>query len=352
MWNQARIRRFRRRILDWYEREKRTLPWRSDADPYRVWVSEIMLQQTQVRTVLPYYERFLERFPDLQTLAAAPESEVLSLWSGLGYYSRPRNMRRAAQKIVNEFGGKFPDTTEALLQLPGVGRYTAGAIRSIVFNSPEPVVDGNVKRVICRLHGIRRRVSENYFWKEAAILVSRTRPADFNQAIMELGALVCTYRRPACGDCPVRGFCEARLRGIQEQIPAGKNARATSSVELVLLVVRRAGEVLVTSKSAASFVPGRYALPGCVLERGRSPEAAARELLHEISASPFEIHARASIRHTITFRRLTAHVFHADAGGARIRAATCRQFSWIACSNFDRFVTSALYSKALNSADS
>ncbi len=349
VWDRATVRHFRHRLLEWYRREKRTLPWRSDPDPYRVWISEIMLQQTQVRTVLPYYERFIERFPDMQTLASAPESEVLELWAGLGYYSRARNLRLAAQKIASELGGKFPDTREGLLQLPGIGRYTAGAIRSIAFHSPEPVVDGNVRRVIGRLYGARRKIPEQYFWTQAEALISRAHPSDFNQALMDLGALVCTYRRPACGDCPVQEYCLARRMGIEDQVPAARNARAYLAVELVLLVVQHADKVLVTSKSAGAYIPGPYGFPGRVLSRGVSPENAARNLIRKMLGSTVPLRSRAGIRHAITFRRITAHVFQADVSNGGLKAKDCR---WVQRLEIDRFITSALYRKALNSANS
>ena len=351
IWDQAKIGRFRRRLLEWFAREKRELPWRSDRDPYRVWISEIMLQQTRVRTVVPYYERFVERFPDLQSLASSAEGEVLSLWAGLGYYSRARNLRLAAQKIAAELGGIFPDTTEGLLQLPGIGRYTAGAIRSIAFNSPEPVVDGNVKRVMARLAGIRRRLPESFFWTQAKAWVSRTRPSEFNQGLMDLGALICTYRRPACGSCPVSGFCEARRQGVQDQIPPTRNGRKSLTVELVLLVLHRAEDVLVTTKRAAAYVPGRYGLPGRVLGRGQSPESAARDLVRRILGSTIPLRAGARIRHAITFRRLAAHVFHAEAGDSVREVPARKNHLWISRAETNRFITSALYRKALNSAD-
>ncbi len=349
IWKKEKVRRFQRRLLAWYESEKRMLPWRSKPDPYRVWISEIMLQQTQVQTVLPYYQRFLKRFPDLPSLAAGSEREILTLWAGLGYYSRARNLRLAAQKIMRDFEGRFPDTLETLLELPGIGRYTAGAINSIAFSSPQPIVDGNVRRVISRLHGIQSGAPESFFWAQAEGWVSRKRPSDFNQAIMELGALVCMHHRPACGKCPVRKFCEARRQGIQDQIPARRKSRAPVNIELVLLILERADKLLISAKSAVAYIPGPYVLPTCILERGNSPEITARELARGILGVAAPVHARARVRHAITFRRLLVHVFQSSVNDAVRDIGRTDELEWIPRSEIDRFITSALYRKALNS---
>ncbi len=349
VWNLGKIRRFQRHILDWYGSEKRDLPWRSHPDPYRVWISEIMLQQTQVQTVLPYYQRFLERFPDVESLAAGTETEVLRLWSGLGYYSRARNLRHAAQKIMCEFRGGFPDTMEKLLDLPGIGRYTAGAIHSIAFNSPQPVVDGNVKRVISRLHGIQDRIPESFFWAQAEAWVSPERPADFNQAVMELGALVCTHRKPACCECPARIFCVARKKGIQDQIPSPRIGRTPERVELAVLILECAGNLLLSGRHPAPYIPGRYALPGCILNKRESPELAARRLARSVLGLTIPIQPHGSIRHTITYRRIVAHVFHTALSGTPGNRPLHEDLLWVARSEIDRFLTSALYRKALKS---
>jgi A/G-specific adenine glycosylase len=347
IWDGDKVRRFQHRLLAWYEAQRRDLPWRTDPNPYRVWISEIMLQQTQVRTVLPYYERFLARFPDLKSLAGASEPEVLSLWAGLGYYSRARNLRLAARKIMRDFNGRFPDRIEDLLKLPGIGRYTAGAIHSIAFNSPQPIVDGNVKRVISRLHGIQGGAPESFFWKQAEAWVSRVRPADFNQAVMELGALICTHRKPGCRHCPVLRYCEARKRGIQDRIPASRAGRATENVELVMLVLERAGKLLVCDKGALPYIPGPYALPAALLKKGDSPEDTARKLARRILGVSTRIGSETRINHAITYRRLVAHAFYANIDPRRKNLPAPPDHKWIARSELDRFITSALYRKAL-----
>jgi len=306
-----------------------------------------MLQQTRVRAVLPYYTRFLERFPDAASLARAPEGEVLSLWAGLGYYSRAKNLRLAAQMIMRDFGGKFPEIFEDLLKLPGVGRYTAGAIHSIAFNAPQPIVDGNVKRVITRLHGISAGAPESFFWEQAAAWISRTRPADFNQAVMELGALVCTRHKPECGSCPVSRFCEARRKGIEQRIPAPRSVRPTERVELVMLILERQGSVLACERAVYRFIPGPLSLPTAALSSGDLPENAATSLARRILGLPVRLRARARINHAITYRRLIVHLFYGDVDRRGLAPARPPGHQWIPRSDLAVCLTSALYRKAL-----
>ena len=204
-------------LLKWYDGARRDLPWRHSRDPYAIWISETMLQQTRVETVIPYYERFLERFPDVYALASADTDDVFGQWAGLGYYSRARNLQAAAQQVVDGFAGRLPDEAEALRTLPGIGRYTAGAVASIAFDRPEPLVDGNVARVLARLLGIREDIKQSAvvqrLWEEATALVQGPRPGDFNQSLMELGATVCTPRSPQCEACPLRRRCGRPPRG-------------------------------------------------------------------------------------------------------------------------------------------
>src|SRR5258708_23112422 len=240
---------FRKSLLDWFRQFQRDLPWRKTKDPYRVWLSEIMLQQTRVAAVIPYYERFLERFPDIASLAGAPEEEVLRLWSGLGYYSRARNLRNAARQIVAEFGGVFPKTREEILSLSGIGDYTASAITSIAFNKRAAVLDGNVVRVLSRLEAIRGDLRERKKWQawqvEADRLIASAVPGDWNQAMMELGATICTPRAPQCLLCPVAAHCEARKLGIAETLPEVRKKRDTVNVALAsLILVNPRGETL------------------------------------------------------------------------------------------------------------
>jgi len=231
---------FRKQLLAWFRQFQRDLPWRGTRDPYRVWLSEIMLQQTRVAVVVPYYQRFLERFPNLHALAAAPEEEVLRLWSGLGYYRRARNLQKAAQQIVAEHGGEFPSRLEDVLALQGVGNYTARAILSIAFEKKHAVLDGNVLRVLARLGAVRGDLRASVGSKElqncANAYLDRESPGDWNQAMMELGATLCAPKSPQCLLCPVAQFCKARKRGIADLLPEKRKKRATVLIRLAAAV--------------------------------------------------------------------------------------------------------------------
>ena len=251
----ARNAEFRTRLLAWYDANARDLPWRKDPDPYRVWVSEIMLQQTRVAAVIEHYHEFVRRFPTVQKLAAAKEASVLAAWSGLGYYRRARMLRAAAKVIVRDFGGRFPETATEWRELPGIGRYTAAAIASIAFGSPVAVVDGNVERVLARTSG--ERLTGERLWRAAEDSLDRQRPGDFNQAVMELGATVCTPRAPACLTCPVVELCAAR-----GELPVGTTGAPPKKREIHYALHRRNGSVLLVQRPAdVRLMPGMWELP-------------------------------------------------------------------------------------------
>jgi A/G-specific adenine glycosylase len=240
MVNGRELASFRKLLLGWFRQFQRDLPWRRTRDPYRIWLSEIMLQQTRVKAAIPYYQRFLQRFPDVHVLAAAPPEEVLRLWSGLGYYSRARNLQKAAQQIVSKHGGRFPGRFEDAMALPGIGTYTAAAILSIAFGEKHAVLDGNVARLLTRLQAIRGNIRESRRWRalqeSADRLLELESPGDWNQAVMELGATLCTPRSPQCLLCPVAQFCEGRRLGIVESLPEKRMKRATVEVTLAAAV--------------------------------------------------------------------------------------------------------------------
>ncbi len=230
-----------RALEAWFENDHRVMPWRQTRDPYKIWISEVMLQQTQVTTVIPYYERFIAKLPTVEALASAPEDVVLSLWSGLGYYSRARNLQKGAKYLVDNFGGTFPRDRETLLETPGIGPYTAGAILSIAFGLKVPIVDGNVQRVFARYYAwpdaIETKPSQNFFWEKAKEWVeASTDPRTLNQAIMELGATVCIKGKPKCGVCPLQKNCSAFTKDIQESLPVRKPKR--DKVDLYWLAIR------------------------------------------------------------------------------------------------------------------
>ena len=232
---------FRRRLLSWFAERKRDLPWRLTRDPYRIWISEIMLQQTRVVAVIPYYEQFVAKFPTVRALARARSETVLARWAGLGYYSRARNLHRAANLIATRHGGSFPKDYAATMALPGIGRYTAAAVLSIAYNQPLAVLDGNVARVLARVGAVRGDLRAPEMWRNlettAQNLLSRKVPGDWNQAMMELGATVCTPKSPRCEECPVARWCQARKLGIAEELPAKRIKRATENVTLAAAVL-------------------------------------------------------------------------------------------------------------------
>lgn len=343
IWDGEKTRNFQRLLLRWYARHKRELPWRNDRSPYRIWIAEVMLQQTRVDAALPYYERFLARFPDVCSLASASEDDVIALWAGLGYYSRARNLRLAAIEIVRDFGGRLPPDLDLLVKLPGIGRYTAGALCSIAFNQAQPAVDGNVRRVISRLQGIQERAPEPILRARAAALIPGGRASDFNQALMELGALVCVPD-PLCGRCPARRLCAGRANGRASGIGRPRQKTGTVPVELTVLVAENEGTILLTDSGAADFIPGRRHLPARLVAPGGSPADTARILARAAIGCEVQPRRRGVLRHAITYRRITVHVFSCKAGGALPPGPAVQ---WIPLAQATGLLTSSLYRKAL-----
>ncbi len=270
---------FAARLVDWFRTHQRDLPWRRTRDPYKIWVSEIMLQQTRVETVIPYYERFLERFPTLEALAEAPEEDVLKLWEGLGYYSRARNLQTAVREVQSSYGGKVPDEPRDIATLKGVGPYTAGAILSIAYGKPEPAVDGNVMRVLSRFFLLRDDIAKPATRKKMEKLLRSTIPeeaaGDFNQALMELGATICTPRSPHCLICPVMESCEGRLAGEEEALPVKTKAKPPRDERrLAALIMGRGGQtgrILVRRRPETGLLAQMWELPH-VLASAETPE--------------------------------------------------------------------------------
>ncbi|WP_162011855.1 A/G-specific adenine glycosylase [Streptococcus sp. S784/96/1] len=266
MWNEEKIADFRRTLLAWYDREKRDLPWRRTSDPYKIWISEIMLQQTQVITVIPYYERFLDWFPTVKTLADAPEEKLLKAWEGLGYYSRVRNMQAAAQQIMTDFNGKFPETYEGISSLKGIGPYTAGAIASIAFGLPEPAVDGNVMRVMARLFEINYDIGDpknrNIFQTVMEILIDPDRPGDFNQALMDLGTDIESAKTPRPDESPIRFFCAAYLHGTYDKYPIKAPKKKPKPLQIQAFVIQnKKGEFLLEKNNNDRLLGGFWSFP-------------------------------------------------------------------------------------------
>ena len=321
------LRTFRKQLLGWFRQSQRDLPWRRTKDPYRIWLSEIMLQQTRVAAVIPYYERFLERFPDVNALAAAPQEEVLRLWSGLGYYSRARNLQHAAQQIVVKHGGVFPRDEAEALRLPGVGRYTAAAILSIAYGAKHAVLDGNVARVLARIFAVRGNLRAKR-WQglqtQANALLDPKSPGDWNQAMMELGATLCTPRAPQCLLCPVAQFCRARELGLAESLPAARKKRATVEITLASAVLLDPGgrTLLLPPPQSSETHPSQSEVSVLVSKMWHFPTIAvatnaAAELCGFVTqllrglpkTTPFVLQPVATVHHAVTYRAITIHAF-------------------------------------------
>ena len=330
----------RRALLTWYSRSRRDLPWRRTRDPYRIWVSEIMLQQTTVRAVIPYYRRFLRRFPTLRSLSRARLPSVLAAWSGLGYYRRARHLHAAARMIVRDSGGRFPRAIDDLLDLPGIGRYTAGAILSIAFGQHHPVLDGNIARVLARWRLLRGDPASSAMlrrlWDLATTLVTgAAAPGDLNQALMELGATVCTPVAPGCSACPVRRGCMARIAGAQERIPLPRRRREPIVVRSAVALVTRDGRCLVRRRGRTGLLDGMWELPA--LDDG----AGAGDL--RLRRGP----RLTTVRHTITYRRMLVDVHRAHL----LAEPRGSDFRWIRPGRPGRLPSSSLLGKVFASLD-
>ena len=331
------------RLLAWYRRARRDLPWRRTSDPYRIWLSETMLQQTRVETVIPYYERFLARFPTLDALAAADSEDVLRAWAGLGYYARARNLQRAAAAVVRDHGGLLPRDPAALAALPGVGRYTTGALRSIAFGERAALVDGNVKRVLARLSAWRAPTDAE-LWQRAEAWVPEKDAGDWNQALMELGATVCTPRGPTCLLCPVESLCGARRAGDPEAFPAPRKRALVRTVRWIAGVVERRGRVLLVRRPGEGLFAGLWELP--TLEGGDAARLAAALLARTgIRSAPAGPLGR--VRHLLTHRDLRLQVVRLTDSGGRLERAARREARFCGARELDRLPLSALAKKAL-----
>ena len=325
--------KFRKALLGWYRRNcRKDLPWRKTRDPYAIWISEAMLQQTQVSTVIPYYARFLRLFPTVETLSQAPLTDVLDSWSGLGYYSRAKNLHAGASVIVREYGGKLPFGCEELQKIPGIGRYTAGAIASIAFDRPVPALDGNGVRVLTRYLGIREDPRQSKvqrkLWETLKRVVSARYPGDMNQALMDLGATLCTPRNPRCSDCPVVSGCKAFRNGWQEQIPLAKESPSRKKIHYVCGLLEKSGSVLLARRPITTLLPGLWEFPGGDIDRGEPAQDALGRRLEErlgITAQPLKRTIR--LKQLLSHRELWIEAFRCRPEG-RGEASTDRSHPW------------------------
>ena len=331
----------RRNLLRWYDGNKRDLPWRRAPDPYGVWIAETMLQQTQVKTVLPYYERFLQAFPTVEALARAPLERVLRHWSGLGYYRRAENLSKAARQIARAHGGNLPSDYAGLRRLPGIGDYTAGAVLSIAFDQRHPAVDGNARRVLGRL---TRKNRERELRALAAALVPRTKPGQFNQALMELGATVCTPRNPRCHDCPLASLCKSGAKGAASMGLEKKSA--PEDMVWPLALVRRRGKILLQRRGAHGLLSGLWEMPGRPLAANEPVAVWLKTHFAELKmrVRPVEL---GEIRHAITRWRIRAPVYLFDIDRmAPIDWRSARR-RWVSPAKIKQQATSAMTVKAV-----
>jgi A/G-specific adenine glycosylase len=345
MSDPARRRYFAQRLRAWFRRNARDLPWRRTRDPYATWVSEIMLQQTQVATVTPYFERFLKRFPTLATLAEADEQAVLRHWEGLGYYRRARQLHRAARQVVAEHGGQFPRDPKAVRGLAGIGRYTAGAILSIAFDAREPILEANTLRLWSRLLAYRgdprSAVGQRVLWAAAEQSLPQRNVGAFNQALMELGAEVCRAREPACDGCPVAEFCEARRRGLQHTVPRAAAKAQVESVREAAVIVWRGSRVLIVKRGERSRWAGMWDFPRFEATMAAGNKAAQdRPLLRELLAMTGVTAARprplTTLRHAVTRFRITLDCYEAEFVAAAPRSRDIEQ-RWVEPSALDEY---------------
>jgi A/G-specific adenine glycosylase len=337
---------FQRKLLHWYNKHKRNLPWRINPTPYRVWISEIMLQQTQVSTVIPYYINFLNRFPDLRSLARASEQEVLELWSGLGYYSRARNLLKTATIILNKYG-EFPKIFHILITLPGIGQYTAGAICSIAFNQAQPAVDGNIRRVLTRINGIQGGASESFFRDQMEFLIPKGQAASFTQAMMELGALICAPSLPKCSSCPIKTMCVALKLGIQASIPEARFKRTPEALEISMLILEQNGKILIVSPVEPKIIPGKWGFPCLIIPDHESPETCALHLSRSILKKRISLTSYTRFHHAITHNKICVHVYYGKLN-SRMQIDSTINYQWLLGNQLKKRLISSLFQKALN----
>ncbi len=328
------------KLLQWYDENARSLPWRGHPQPYAVWVSEIMLQQTRVETVIPYFTRWMKRFPDVQALAQASQQDVLAAWEGLGYYSRARNLQRAAQILLECYEGELPVDSQALGKLPGVGRYTAAAIASIAFGLDEPALDGNIRRVLARLFNVsvpaRSPQGERRLWELAAEHLPPGQAGEYNQALMDLGATICTPRSPECQRCPLEDACQARRLGLQNERPVLSRKPPAPHYIVTAAVIEQDSRVLITQRPLEGLLGGLWEFPGGKLQPGEELASCLQREIQEELNLKIQVGASFGVyRHAYTHFRVTLHAFRCSIptsglpGGSQPQPIQVKDLRWI-----------------------
>jgi A/G-specific adenine glycosylase len=340
--DRKRVDRIRKHLLQWYQKNHRSLAWRNTDDPYRIWVSEVMLQQTQVKTVEPYFERFLSEFPTVEHLACADLQAVLKVWEGMGYYGRARNLHRAARLVLARYGGKIPNGWKDFRELPGVGDYIASAVLSIAYRQPYAVVDGNVKRVLARLFEIESPVNQRRGLEKvrtiADKLLDRGHPGIYNQAVMELGAIVCKVRTPDCNLCPVQEYCQAHHHGRSREYPKRVTPKPRPTRQIAVGVIYRDGRVLITQRSNRGLLGGLWEFPGGRIEDGEDPaEACRREIEEEVNLEvAVETHLT-QVKHGYTHFKVVLEVFKCRYVSGEVRLNGPVAHRWVTFNELETF---------------
>ena len=338
-----RRKNLQRKILHWYRRNRRALPWRETREAYRIWVSEVMLQQTQTVKVLTYYERFLREFPDLRSLANASLDDVLKAWEGMGYYARARNLHKAAQFVVASCSGKMPREYEQLLAIPGIGPYTAAAVSSIAFNRDHAVVDGNVERVLSRIFAIdvppKTSTGKALFRAVAVAFLLAGKARDWNQALMELGALICSPANPSCSSCPAQAYCIAHTHRLQfATLPARLPSRPRPHREVVIGLIWKDGQLLIDQRRPQGLLGGLWEFPGGKIETGETHTHALRREIREELDIEIEVGAAyMQVEHGFTHFTVTLHVYHCRYQTGVPKARDCQQWKWVSPEELQRY---------------
>lgn len=339
-------------IIKWFQKSQRDLPWRKKYKPYDIWISEIMLQQTQVTTVLPYFKRWMKALASVEAVANAKEDKILKLWEGLGYYSRARNIQKTAKIIVEKFNGEFPSDFNDILDLPGIGKYTAGAISSIAFNKPEPIVDGNIIRVLARLKNFsgNTKLPQNIkkIWDWSNDLVPKNQARDFNQGMMELGALVCKPQNPDCQKCPLNETCEAYKEGTANKIPNRGEKTKLIPIKVAIAVIKKDGKVFIQKRAHKGLMAGLWEFPGGKVEKETPLKAIHREIHEELGIKIKNVKKIKQIKHGYTKFSVDLYCYSADFDEGSLKLNSAIDGKWVKSEQLKKFPFPAANKKLIN----